>query len=149
MAEPLRAGQDLADPALYIDRELSQLDFFRRVLEEAQEPANPLLERVKFLSIVSSNLAEFFMVRVSGLKQQIEAGVSEITATGLSPSAQLTMVRTAAQELMLDARTCMRRLLPLLERERSPWTGTTNKSSFPCSRRSRWTRADPSPTSPT
>ncbi|HVO39943.1 MAG TPA: polyphosphate kinase 1 [Spirochaetia bacterium] len=117
MAEPLRSTQDLADPALYIDRELSQLDFFRRVLEEAQDPANPLLERVKFLSIVSSNLAEFFMVRVSGLKQQIEAGVSEVTVTGLSPSAQLAMVRTAAQDLMLDARACMRGLLPLLEEE--------------------------------
>ena len=106
---------DLADPSLFIDRELSLLDFFRRVLEEAEDPSNPLLERVRFLSIVSSNLAEFFMVRVSGLKQQIEAGVSEHSASGLSPSAQLQAVRKASQDLMLQARSCLRELLPLLD----------------------------------
>ncbi|HEY9592903.1 MAG TPA: RNA degradosome polyphosphate kinase, partial [Spirochaetia bacterium] len=71
MSDPPR---DLEDSSLFIDREISLLDFFFRVLEEAQDPANPLLERVFFLSIVSSNLAEFFMVRVAGLRQQIEAG---------------------------------------------------------------------------
>ena len=115
MPEAMLAAADLGDPALFIDRELSLLDFFRRVLEEAENPANPLLERVRFLSIVSSNLAEFFMVRVSGLKQQIEAGVSEQSATGLLPSGQLQAVRSAAQELMLQARSCLRKLLPLLE----------------------------------
>ena len=79
MAEP---PVDLGDARLYIDRELSLLDFFRRVLEEAQDESNPLLERVKFLSIVSSNLAEFFMVRVAGLKQQLEAGVGEVVCRG-------------------------------------------------------------------
>ena len=115
MPETRRIAVDLNDPGLFIDRELSLLDFFRRVLEEAEDPSNPLLERVRFLSIVSSNMAEFFMVRVSGLKQQIEAGVSELSPAGLSPSAQLTAVRKACQDLMLQARSCLKELLPLLE----------------------------------
>ncbi len=112
MADP---APDLNDPRLFIDRELSLLDFFRRVLEEAQDPANPLLERVLFLSIVSSNLAEFFMVRVAGLKQQIEAQVAEYSLTGLTPTQQLEAVRVRAQELMHETRICLRELMPLLE----------------------------------
>jgi polyphosphate kinase len=106
---------DLNDPRLFIDRELSLLDFFRRVLEEAQDPANPLLERFLFVSIVSSNLGEFFMVRVAGLKQQIEAGVVESSPSGLTPALQLEAVRARAQELMHETRACLRELLPLLE----------------------------------
>ncbi len=115
MADAKRSPLEAANPGLFLDRELSLLDFFRRVLEEAQDPANPLLERVRFLSIVSADLAEFFMVRVSGLKQQIEAGVSEHSPTGLTPAAQLQAVRKASQDLMLRARACLRELLPLLE----------------------------------
>src|SRR5215210_4660651 len=66
----------LDDPALYINRELSWLEFNRRVLEEAQDPAVPLLERVKFLAIFESNLDEFFMVRVGGLQQKAQAGIA-------------------------------------------------------------------------
>ena len=95
---------DLNEARLYIDRELSLLDFFRRVLEEAQDDANPLLERVKFLSIVSSNMAEFFMVRVAGLKQQIEAGVAEVVPDRASPAGQLEAVSAWSQELMQEAR---------------------------------------------
>ena len=72
------ADADLRDPALYVNRELSLLDFFERVLDEARDPRNPLLERVKFLAILGSNLGEFFMVRVAGLRQQVEAGVTDV-----------------------------------------------------------------------
>src|SRR5512139_3925063 len=94
---------DLDDPKLYVNRELSMLQFFRRVLEEARDESNPLLERVKFLGIVGSNLDEFFMVRVAGLKQQIEAGVVELSPDGLTPAEQLAAVRKMAQQLMTDA----------------------------------------------
>ena len=65
---------DLDDPSLYLNRELSLLAFQRRVLEEAEDESNPLLERVKFLAILGSNLEEFFMVRVAGLMAQMDAG---------------------------------------------------------------------------
>src|SRR2546426_3064868 len=70
------AVASLDDPALYINRELSWLEFNRRVLEEAQDPKVPLLERVKFLAIFESNLDEFFMVRVGGLQQKLQAGIA-------------------------------------------------------------------------
>ncbi|RMG34348.1 MAG: hypothetical protein D6720_09595, partial [Gammaproteobacteria bacterium] len=62
---------DLRDPSLYLNRELTWLAFNRRVLHEAEDERNPLLERLKFLAIVSSNLDEFFMKRIGGLKQQV------------------------------------------------------------------------------
>src|ERR1017187_1285356 len=76
---------DLRDPGLYINRELSLLAFQRRVLEEAIDDRNPLLERVKFLSILGSNLDEFFMVRVAGLMQQIDNKVQEPFMDGRGP----------------------------------------------------------------
>ncbi|MGH2523156.1 MAG: RNA degradosome polyphosphate kinase, partial [Anaerolineales bacterium] len=82
---PIVAVPELDDPKLYLNRELSLLEFFRRVLDEAKDERNPLLERVKFLAIVGSNLDEFFMVRVAGLKQQIASGVVEFSPDGLTP----------------------------------------------------------------
>ncbi len=90
--------------SLYLNRELSWIEFNRRVLEESLDPRAPLLERVKFLAIFASNLDEFFMIRVSGIKQQIAARVSRQSPDGLTPSEQLKAVRAT--------------LLPLLEQER-------------------------------
>jgi polyphosphate kinase len=102
------------DAKFFLNRELSLLSFFHRVLEEALDERNPLLERVKFLAIVGSNLAEFFMVRVAGLKQQIEAGVMDVSIDGLTPVQQLAAVNTVARQLMDEARECLHNLLPLL-----------------------------------
>lgn len=106
----------LEEDSIFLNRELSLLSFFDRVLEEVRDTRNPLLERAKFLAIVGSNLAEFFMVRVAGLKQQIEAGVSKLSIDGLTPLQQLAAVGKAARQLMRDARECLKNLLPLLSR---------------------------------
>src|SRR5215469_4303663 len=105
---------DLKDPELYVNRELSLLAFQRRVLEEAEDESNPLLERVKFLAIVGSNLDEFFMVRVAGLAAQLDAGSVEVGPDGLSPRAQLVSIRREVKKLMNDARKCGEALLAAL-----------------------------------
>ncbi len=94
---------DLRDPALYLNRELSHLEFQRRVLEEARDPRNPLLERVKFLSILGSNIDEFFMVRVAGLMQQIENKVQETGMDGRSAAETLQSIRIEVDRLMNEA----------------------------------------------
>jgi polyphosphate kinase len=89
-----RAGAVRLDaPELYLNPHLSLLAFQRRVLEEAQDTANPLLERVKFVAILGSNIDEFFMVRVAGLWQQIETRTTEISIDGRSPLEQLELIR--------------------------------------------------------
>jgi len=85
----------LDDPSLFINRELSLLDFQRRVLEEAQDPTNPPLDRVMFLSFVGSNVDEFFMVRVAGLKRQIEKGVMDSGPDAMTPAEQLRAIRAS------------------------------------------------------
>lgn len=108
---------DLSSPSLYINRELSLLEFQRRVLEEARDENNPLLERLKFLAIFGSNMDEFFMVRVSGIRKQIEAGVTDVSSDGMTPRDELAAIRKLAQELFHDAQQCFqRKLLPKLEK---------------------------------
>ncbi len=113
---PVRLVRDLDRPALYINRELSLLEFQDRVLDEARDDQNPLLEKAKFLSIVGANLDEFFMVRVAGLREQVAAGVLDVPPDGLTPAEQLIEIRRRASQLMSDSRKCFRRdLLPELE----------------------------------
>ena len=95
----------LNDPSLYINRELSLLDFQYRVFEEAQDTSNPLLERLKFLAIVGSNMDEFYMVRVGGLKKQIDHGIVERAADGLAPQALFVQVREKARRLLQSVHT--------------------------------------------
>ena len=91
---------DLDDPSLYINRELSLLEFNRRVLAQATRNSYPLLERLKYLCIASSNLDEFFEVRVAGLKQQFEFGTTQSGPENLSPEEQLTRISTVAHEIV-------------------------------------------------
>ena len=95
--EPRLDSQDL-----YLNPHLSLLAFQRRVLEEAQDPSTPLLERIKFVSILGSNIDEFFMVRVAGLWQQIETRTAEISMDGKSPSEQLEFLRHEVTSIMED-----------------------------------------------
>src|SRR5215472_9140978 len=91
----------LDDPSLYINRELSWLQFNRRVLDEALDPVVPLLERIKFLAIFASNLDEFFMVRVGGLQQKVEAGVAVGSgADRMPPREQLQAIGARVREMM-------------------------------------------------
>jgi polyphosphate kinase len=94
--------RDLSDPKNFINRELSWLEFNRRVLEEAQDPAQPLLERVKFLGIVSSNLDEFFEIRVAGIKQQIASETSDVGPDGMSPTATFEAIERVAHEMVVQ-----------------------------------------------
>jgi polyphosphate kinase len=106
---------DLRDLSLYLNRELSWLEFNRRVLHEALDSRTPLLERLKFLGIFGSNLDEFFQVRVAGLKQQLAAGIVERTADGMTPDDQLRSISAIVRELLRQHRNClMNEVLPSL-----------------------------------
>jgi polyphosphate kinase len=114
-------GDNLARPPgseLFLNRELSWLAFNRRVLEEAQDPGNPLMERVKFLSIVDSNLSEFYEVRVAGLKQQAEAGITTREPDGKTAAEALDAIDRVAREQVRDLYLCWNEVLqPALEKE--------------------------------
>jgi polyphosphate kinase len=98
---------DLHDEDLYLNRELSWIEFNKRVLEEAEDQTHPLLERLKFLAIYSTNLDEFFMIRVAGLQEQIYSGVTELSEDGMAPGEQLKEIRS--------------RLIPLYKRQAAVW----------------------------
>src|ERR1700720_5040428 len=100
LGTPPRPSERFSDPKNFINRELSWLEFNRRVLEEAQDPTQPLIERVKFLCIFSSNLDEFFEIRVAGIKQQIESETSDVAADGLSPTETFNQIQRLAHELV-------------------------------------------------
>ncbi|MBN1348343.1 RNA degradosome polyphosphate kinase [candidate division KSB1 bacterium] len=110
--------RDYIKPEYFISRELSFLEFNYRVLEEAIDSTNPLLERLKFISIFSSNLDEFFMVRVGGLKQQVEAGYKKPDPAGLSPKDQIINIASKAHELINKQYNCLKRsILPQLRKQ--------------------------------
>jgi polyphosphate kinase len=118
LSAPAVPALDLRDPSLYINRELSWLQFNQRVLHEALDPRTPLLERLKFLAIFSSNLDEFYQVRVAGLKRQASAGIVERTADGMTPEAQLHAISGIVRDLVRQHRRCLHdELLPQLARE--------------------------------
>src|ERR1035438_109006 len=108
-----------AAPKKFLNRELNWLEFNQRVLDEACDPANPLLERLKFFTIASSNLDEFFEVRVAGLKQQIESGMSERSVDGLTPQEIFHAITQRVRKMVADKYACWHgELQPALARHK-------------------------------
>ncbi len=106
---------DLSDPSLYLNRELTWLAFNSRVLNEADQERNPLLERVKFLAIVSNNLDEFFMKRIGGLKQLVAAGLTTPSVDGRSPTQQLLDCHETIRSMQSEQQQIYNKLVDLLE----------------------------------
>ena len=105
-AKPPQPRRDAAPPLF--NRELSQIEFYRRVLEEALDPTQPPLERLKFLSIFSENLDEFFMIRVSGLQETLAENVTELSPDGMGPVEQLKEIRARLVPLIAEHSRCLR-----------------------------------------
>ncbi|MDP4644745.1 MAG: RNA degradosome polyphosphate kinase, partial [Opitutales bacterium] len=103
----------------YFNRELSWLAFNRRVLEQAESEDYPILERMKFLAFVSSNMDEFFEIRVAGLMQQVKSGVIERGPDGLGPKEQLRRIQSVVKRLVSDQYDCWKKqIVPTLEKSR-------------------------------
>lgn len=114
---------DLNAPELYLNRELTWLEFNRRVLHEGQEPRNPLLERLFFLAVVGSNLDEFFMKRIGGLKQQVGAGVKKLTVDGRTPQEQIDACQEVVMDILRQQQELEKDLQGLLKKEGIQVTG--------------------------
>jgi polyphosphate kinase len=111
-------AEERSRPEWFVNRELSWLAFNRRVLEEARDLANPLLERVKFLAIFDSNLVEFYEIRVAGLRQQVEAGIGKRGPDGMTPAEQLDAIDATVRELVGELYACWNDdVRPALEKE--------------------------------
>ena len=116
-ATPVNQHFDLSASEWYLNRELTWLEFNKRVLWEAEDERTPLLERVKFIAIVSANLDEFFMKRIGGLKQQVGAGISELSVDGRSSQQQITECYALVRDIEAKKRTLLTQLLELLEQQ--------------------------------
>jgi len=114
-ASPAPPEENLSASSLYLNRELTWLEFNRRVLHEALDERTPLLERIKFLSIVSSNLDEFFMKRIGGLKQQLGAGIRSLTVDGRTPRQQIEECHVVVRDIEEQKRVLLPKLLGLLK----------------------------------
>src|ERR1700741_2544630 len=114
-AEPSGPGTPISHgPDRFINRELSWLDFNHRVIEEAENPRNPLLERLRFVSISASNLDEFYSVRVAGLIGQAKAGVTAVSPDARTPAQQLAEIKLRAEALLAEQQRVWRELRGLL-----------------------------------
>ncbi|HYX27277.1 MAG TPA: polyphosphate kinase 1 [Pyrinomonadaceae bacterium] len=119
-AEPAKTKLILAPPPekRLLNRELSLVEFFRQVLDEARDPSNPLLERLRFLTIFSTIVDEFFMVRVSGLKEEVEHGWEQPSRDGMTAAEQLTEIRNRLEPMLREQLRCLREdILPALAAE--------------------------------
>src|SRR5262245_30931217 len=108
---------DLKNPALYINRELSWLEFNQRVLAQARDGSHPLLERIKFLAIVATNLDEFFMIRVSTTLKKLKAGIEDVAPDGLNTEQELDAMRERAYRMLQEIAGVWEELQPLLALE--------------------------------
>ena len=108
---------DLKNPALYINRELSWLEFNQRVLDQAFDPSHPLLERVKFLAITATNLDEFFMIRVSTTQKKLRQGIEDVAPDGFNTPSSSRAMRSRGVQMLHDLGKCWEQLRPLLAAE--------------------------------